>query len=168
MSHAESRGVEETPPAGAPPRIERVPRRVHARMVPRPLPEPGLYLVDGTWGKLQPLTLAPGVRTVGELELIEHLERGLPLVDSRLAHFHAAATIPGARGIPHTDVLERIGDLDPALPTVFFCNGPQCTATPKAVRALLAAGYPPAAILYYRGGMHDWMTLGLPVVPGTA
>ncbi len=28
------------------------------------------------------------------------------------------------------------------------------------------AGYPPEKILYYRGGLHDWLTLGLPVVPG--
>jgi hypothetical protein len=27
----------------------------------------------------------------------------------------------------------------------------------------LDGGYPAAAILYYRGGMHDWMTLGYPV-----
>jgi hypothetical protein len=31
------------------------------------------------------------------------------------------------------------------------------------IGSLLASGYPPQAILYYRGGIHDWMTLGLPV-----
>jgi hypothetical protein len=46
---------------------------------------------------------------------------------------------------------------------VLFCNGPQCTATPRAVAALLAAGHPATSLLYYRGGIHDWVTLGLPL-----
>ena len=141
----------------------RPPRRANAFMVPRPLDEQGLHAVDGTWGTIQPIELAPGVRTVSELEVIDHLRRGLPLVDSRREHFHTAGTIPGAVGIPHPDAVARIDELDAEVPTVFFCNGPQCSATPSAVRALLAAGYPARAILYYRGGMHDWMTLGLPV-----
>jgi rhodanese-related sulfurtransferase len=106
------------------------------------------------------------VRTVAELEVIEHLDRGGPIVDTRLEHFHRDATIPGAKGIPHEQILERRNELDPATPTVFFCNGPQCTATPEAIEALLDAGYPAAGILYYRGGIHDWMTLGFPVFPG--
>jgi rhodanese-related sulfurtransferase len=125
-----------------------------------------MFEVDGTWGKVQPLELAEGVRTVAELELIEHLERGLPVVDTRLDHFHREGTIPGARGICHEEILERLDDLDPTVPTVFFCNGPQCTATPDAIRRLLEQGYPRSAILYYRGGMHDWMTLGFPTRPG--
>jgi hypothetical protein len=48
-------------------------------------------------------------------------------------------------------------------PTVVFCNGPQCTATAQAIDALLAAGWPPERLLYYRGGIHDWVTLGLPL-----
>jgi hypothetical protein len=36
-------------------------------------------------------------------------------------------------------------------------------ATSDAVQQLLDHGYPPKAILYYRGGIHDWVTLGLPV-----
>ena len=143
--------------------LERIPRRRDAFPIPHTIEEPGLFVVDGTWGHIQPIALAPGVRTVGELEVIEHVRAGLPLVDSRLPRYHAAATIPGAVSIPHTEAVERIAELDPSVPTVFFCNGPQCSATPQAVRALLAAGYPPEAILYYRGGMHDWITLGLPV-----
>jgi hypothetical protein len=50
---------------------------------------------------------------------------------------------------------------------VFFCNGPQCAATPNAVRTLVGASYPATAILYYRGGMHDWIALGYATVPGS-
>jgi rhodanese-related sulfurtransferase len=61
--------------------------------------------------------------------------------------------------------VERISQLDPAQPTIFFCNGPQCAASPQAIDALLTSKYPPAAIHYYRGGLHDWISLGLPTEP---
>jgi rhodanese-related sulfurtransferase len=134
-------------------------------MVPQPLGD-GMLRVDGTWGTVQPIELAPGVRTVGELEVIEHVERGGAVIDTRLEHFHREATIPGARLIPHEQILDRRGELDPDEPAVFFCNGPQCEATPDAIERLLQAGYPAGSILYYRGGIHDWMTLGYPVVSG--
>ena len=48
---------------------------------------------------------------------------------------------------------------------MLFCNGPQCAATPDAIRTLLRAGYPAERLAYYRGGIHDWVTLGLPLEP---
>jgi rhodanese-related sulfurtransferase len=150
------------------PRLERIPRRGDAFMVPRPvLGAPGRFEVDGTWGTIRPMELAPGVRTVGELEVIAHIEAGLPLVDSRRPEQHAAGTIPTAASIPHAETRARLAEFDPALDTILFCNGPQCAATPDAVEQLLAAGHPAERLRYYRGGMHDWVTLGLPVVvPG--
>lgn len=109
------------------------------------------------------MELAPGVRTLGELEVIRHIERGEPLVDTRLEEFFRLGTIPSACSIPHESVLEHLDELDRSVQTVFFCNGPQCPAAADAVRQLLARGYPPSAILYYRGGIHDWVTLGFPV-----
>jgi rhodanese-related sulfurtransferase len=109
------------------------------------------------------MTLAPRVRTIGELELIEHLRAGRQLIDTRKPEFVAQGTIAGAISIAHTEIEEHLEELDPERPVAMFCNGPQCAATPDAVRRLLAAGHPPELILYYRGGMHDWMTLGLPV-----
>jgi rhodanese-related sulfurtransferase len=145
--------------------LERIPRRERACQVPRHTGD-GLFEVDATWGTVQPMQLAPAVRTIGELELIEHLEHRLPVIDTRLEHFHRDGTIPGARAIPHEQILEHRDELDPTGPTVFFCNGPQCAATPDAIGRLLGAGYPPRSILYYRGGMHDWMTLGYPIISG--
>lgn len=75
-----------------------------------------------------------------------------------------SCTIPGARNIPHDETVERIS-LDPAQPTIFFCNGPPCAATPEAFDALLTSKCPPAATLYHRGGLHDWISLGLPTEP---
>lgn len=124
--------------------------------------DPQRVSVDATWGTLQPMRVAEGVRTVGELEVVEHLEAGRPVVDSRTADLYATATLPGAYNVPHGQAVDRVGELDPDTPTVFFCNGPQCGQSPLAIRALLDAGHPPELIWYYRGGLHDWMTLGLP------
>jgi len=135
--------------------------------VPICLADSGLVVIDATWGTIRPMQLADGVCTVGELELMEHLDRGLPLVDSRPAEAYDCSTIPGARNIPHDETVQRISQLDPAQPTIFFCNGPQCAASPEAIDSLLTANYPPAAIRYYRGGLHDWISLGLPTEPSS-
>lgn len=123
----------------------------------------GLFIVDATWGVIQPMSVASGVVTVGELEVIEHAQAGHRLVDCRLAEYSHEGTIPGALSIPHDEVAARVGELDRAVPTVLFCNGPQCPATAKAAKALLAAGWPAERLFYYRGGIHDWVTLGLPL-----
>lgn len=46
-----------------------------------------------------------------------------------------------------------------------FCNGPQCPQSPDSVRSLLDAGYPADRLAYYRGGLHDWTTLGFRTDP---
>ena len=136
-------------------------------VTPALIAETGFVVVDATWGTIRPLTLAKGVVTVAELEVIEQLERGLPVFDTRPATAYARSTIPGARNLPHSQAVERIDELALDQVTILFCNGPQCAATPEAVAALLAAGYPGGALSYYRGGLHDWQTLGLPVEPGS-
>ena len=144
--------------------LQRQARREDPMRVPRPVAgEPGLVMVDTTWGTIAPMRLAAGVETVGERELIEHVEQGSALIDTRLESYHRAGTIPGAANIPHERIAESLGELDAGATTIFFCNGPQCTATPAAIRTLLDAGFRATAIRYYRGGIHDWVTLGLPL-----
>lgn len=148
-------------------KIERNAAREPAQMVPRPVDgEPGLVVVDTTWGEIQPLEVAPGVQTVGELDVIAHLDQGLPVVDGRTRDFYEQATIPGAGNVPYTETTDWIDYLDDRQPIIFFCNGPQCGQSPIAIKSLLEAGYPVEMIRYYRGGMHDWLTLGLLAVPG--
>ncbi len=144
--------------------FDRLSSRGEGPQVPEPVTdETGLFRVDATWGTIQAMEVADGVRTVGELGVIRHLRAGMRVVDARTPGWFERGTIPGADNIPHTDVVDRIDELDPSEPTIFFCNGPQCAQSPWAIEALLEAGYPAEAILYYRGGMHDWLTLGLPV-----
>ena len=68
--------------------FERLSRRAQTCMVPKPHElDPGLVVVDATWGTIQPIAAAPGVETVGELELIEHLHAGRQLIDTRQSRF---------------------------------------------------------------------------------
>ena len=141
-------------------------REAEPRSVPWALDgQADLTVVDTTWGRLQPLHAAPGVRTVGELELIDLLAGGAMLIDSRVSGSFGGVTIPGAINIPHGQTADRRAELDPERMTILFCNGPQCPQSPDALSSLVKGGYPAAALAYYRGGMHDWVSLAMPTQP---
>lgn len=145
--------------------MERSPRRrsQDPRSVPWELDgETQVVVVDTTWGEPQPLEVAPGVRTVGELELLDLLDGGARLVDSRTAGSFGGRTIPGAVNLPHDETVARQGELASDRVNVLFCNGPQCPQSPDAIRQLLDDGFPADVLAYYRGGMHDWVTLAFP------
>jgi rhodanese-related sulfurtransferase len=128
----------------------------------------GHIRLDPWWGTIQPCTLAEGVGTVGELEVIAHIERGGKVIDTRRREFvDRTGLIPTATHVEWEEINEHAEAFDADGPTVLYCNGPQCGATPNAVKLFLEAGGDPAKILYYRGGMQDWMGLGLPTVPST-
>lgn len=138
-------------------------REQDARILPWPVEEEtDVVAVDTTWGKLQPLQAAPGVRTVGELELIALIAEDAVLVDCRTPGTFGGHTIPESVLLPHTTILEHRDELDPQRLAILFCNGPQCPQSPDAIRQLVEAGYPADALAYYRGGMHDWVTLAMP------
>ena len=137
---------------------------------------------------IQPMSPAPGVRTVGELELLDFLKKKVEtgkgvLIDARIPAWHKKGTIPGAVNIPFTlldkrnpyrdRILMVLGarkledgtwDFGNARDLLLFCNGPWCGQSPHAIRNLIAAGYPPEKLYYYRGGMQSWQLLGLTVV----
>jgi rhodanese-related sulfurtransferase len=121
-----------------------------------------LVAVDITWGTVQPLQPFPDVPTVGELEIIDLVARGAVLVDTRVGDSRSGTTLPGAVHLPHDQIADRRSELDGSKVSILFCNGPQCPQTPDAIGALLDAGHLPAALAYYRGGLHDWVTLGYP------
>ncbi|WP_316014167.1 rhodanese-like domain-containing protein [Roseobacter sp. HKCCA0434] len=143
---------------------------------------------------IQPFQVAEGVTTVGELELIAFIEEyvvpgnGL-LIDSRLTDWFDGGTIPGAVNLPFNlftpsnenpfldPLLRQFGgqlrsngtwDFAEARELMMFCNGPWCGQSPTAIRNLLELGYPAEKLRYYRGGMQNWLMLGLTVeVPAT-
>jgi hypothetical protein len=129
--------------------LARVPAQSPPMRLPAPVTaDPTRVTVDVTWGRIQPMRLHGEVETIGELELIEHQHAGLPLIDTRSAESFATATIAGARLIPFGEIAERHDEIDSTVPAILFCNGPQCPATPSAVRTLLEVGHPPRMLRY--------------------
>lgn len=142
---------------------------------------------------IQPLQIAPGVETVGELEVLHYLKRAgtdnsVLVVDSRDGDWPLrSGIIPGATLIPWTDLHpghndpEKIAEIlmlrfgaaragglwnyENARTLVFYCNGPWCGQSPTNIKQLLAYGYPAHKLKWYRGGMQDWKVLGLTTAP---
>lgn len=141
---------------------------------------------------VQPMQLAPGVETLGELELLEYLrkagEGGILVIDSRDRDWVArSGLIPGATHLPWTELhpgqtdpekiaetlilrfgATRLGSLwnfENAKTLVMYCNGPWCGQSPTNIKQLLAMGYPAHKLKWYRGGMQVWKSLGFNTVP---
>ena len=139
---------------------------------------------------IQPSTLAPGVETIAEVEVIEYLKQmaagddTILVVDSRTPDWVAKGTIPGAVNLPWTGLnpakgadpisigeiledqfnaknLEGLWDYSKAKTLVMFCNGMWCGQSPNNIKNLLKFGYPAHKIKWYRGGMQDWEILCL-------
>lgn len=141
---------------------------------------------------VQPMQLAPGVETIGELELIDYLERATAdlsdvlVIDSRTAEWVERGTIPGAVNIPYTELdpsyakaaqiaeilqlefggvaVDGLWDFENVKTLVFFCNGAWCGQSPTNIKALLNLGFPAHKLKWYRGGMQAWEQLGLTTV----
>lgn len=178
-------------------------------------------VIDGGFAKtsrkcppfcIHPMSIAPGVQTIGEIELLEFLQNEVQggtglVIDARTPSWYQKGTIPGSVNIPFTDfaedpqsvtvveLMKRFGvasgpskdswkdkitawawsaglaspdgmmwDFSKAKKLVLWCNGPWCDQSPRAIKSLLALGYPADKIYYYRGGMQLWQIFGLTVV----
>ncbi len=141
---------------------------------------------------IQPASIAPGVEVVGELEVLDYLQRrsagddSILVIDSRGSKWVAKGTIPGSINIHYkrlslADAMEddiaailenqfgvlRLGefwDFSNAKTLVLFCNGIWCGQSPSNIRSLLQLGYPAHKLKWYRGGMQAWETVGLTTV----
>jgi rhodanese-related sulfurtransferase len=141
---------------------------------------------------VQPMTIAPGVETIGELELLAMLEKrnfgelDALLIDSRTPDWAAKGMIPGAINVPWTTLslaksdmftiadaletqfgaiaLDGLWDFSNAKTLILYCNGPWCGQSPTNIRTLLTLGYPAHKIKWYRGGMQAWEALGFNTV----
>jgi hypothetical protein len=59
---------------------------------------------------------------------------------------------------------DDIWNFDNVKTLLMFCNGPWCGQSSTTIKDLLKIGYPAHKILWYRGGMQDWESLGLTTV----
>jgi rhodanese-related sulfurtransferase len=141
---------------------------------------------------IKPMTVAPGVETVAELEVLDYLKKlshgdnSIFVIDSRPPESVIKGSIPGAVSIPW-DVFsgpkssppivkkileEQLGvrisdkgkDFEAAKILVLFCNGCWCERSYRNIEALLKLGYPAEKLKWYRGGMQAWESLGLTTV----
>ena len=124
-------------------------------------------------GAIRPMVPTPGVTPVGELEVIAALQDAASIVvDTRTVEWQLGGTIPGSVNVPYTEIAGRLDELGctgaagewncrEALDVVLYCNGPNCGQSPRAMAAMVEAGFPAAKIAYYRGGMLAWTSLGL-------
>ncbi len=55
-------------------------------------------------------------------------------------------------------------DFSNAKTLILFCNGIWCPQSTANLRTLADLGYPPEKLKWYRGGMQDWVSVGLTTV----
>ncbi len=134
---------------------------------------------------VHPMESAPGVATIGELDLLDFLGKDVAqgsglLIDARMPKFYNSETIPGSINIPFvlftssaSHILPLLGaltdsngdwDFSDAKVLLLWCNGPWCDQSPRAIKALVKEGYPPEKLRYYRGGMQLWKMFGLTTI----
>ncbi|CAA6819332.1 MAG: Rhodanese-like domain-containing protein [uncultured Sulfurovum sp.] len=54
-------------------------------------------------------------------------------------------------------IVEDELDFSKAKSLVLFCNGSWCSQSPNAIYKLVNMGYPEEKLLWYRGGVQDWL-----------
>lgn len=140
---------------------------------------------------IAPMEAAPGVRTLGEAEVLDYLvtlvagNRAL-MVDARGPDARAMGFIPGTVSLPHStlaaqnsfrdDILLALGarafegtyNFSDARQLLVYDNGPSSNEAGLLIGHLLDAGYPPEMISYYRGGMQVWAVLGFSIEKGAS
>jgi len=125
---------------------------------------------------IQPIKLAPGVETIGELEILHYLKKisdgdtSVMVVDSRSSGLVESGSIPGSVNLPAYQldssktnfasvqkIMEQqlgaryrkgVWDFSSARTLVLFCNDPWCGQSTASIKALLKFGYPAQKLLW--------------------
>ncbi|MCS7101264.1 MAG: rhodanese-like domain-containing protein [Burkholderiaceae bacterium] len=118
----------------------------------------------------------PGVKRVTAREAFELASRGAKLVDVRTEREYRARRARGAILIPYGEKSLKEPDFDMTVDSfpgldklaktdavVFLCNGAECWKSYKASKWARHAGY--TQVYWLRGGMPEWVALGLPTEP---
>jgi rhodanese-related sulfurtransferase len=115
-----------------------------------------------------------GVKVISAEEAKRMLDRGVPVIDTRVAVEYEEKTVKGAKSVPYREKsakdvkFDRSQDQfdlsklpsDKASPLVFFCNAGECWKSYKASVVARDAGY--KQIHWMRGGLPEWVSKGLP------
>ena len=124
----------------------------------------------GNWTPSQ----LPGATIVTAVEVVSLQQKGVALIDVRIAKEYQEKHIRGAISIPYSEKSLKDVAFEPALdewagpekldknqPVIFQCNGPECWKSYKAAKVALAKGF--RTVYWFRGGYPEWETAGLPV-----
>jgi len=113
------------------------------------------------------VTHIPGVNKVdaeGVIELAGRLP-DLLIIDSRIVSDRAQGYIEGSHSLPDIDtdcasLAEIIPDKEH--PTLFYCNGPKCGRSAKAVQIAKQCGY--TNLHWFFGGFEEWQEKNYPYI----
>jgi rhodanese-related sulfurtransferase len=124
----------------------------------------------GNWTPSQ----LPGARMVTASEVVGLQQKGVPIIDVRLAKEYHEKHIRGAQSIPYGEKSLKDVAFDPALdewagpekldkakPVIFHCNGAECWKSYKAAKVALSKGF--TTVYWFRGGFPEWESSGLAV-----
>ncbi|MGR8932940.1 MAG: rhodanese-like domain-containing protein [Gammaproteobacteria bacterium] len=107
----------------------------------------------------------PGASTIDAQMAKILLDKGIVFIDARdAAHFNEAH-IPGAKNLNvkgeefTPENLSALAKKDQ--PVVFYCTGKACMASTIATQKAIEWGW--STVYYFRGGITQWKTSGLPV-----
>jgi len=137
---------------------------------------------------LEPMIQYDGVVPVGEVDIVNFIEDYVLtgdgfIIDTRVGKWFNLGTIPGAINLPFNmfadtgnnpffgPLMRQVGgretvdgwDFSEAKYLLLFCNGADCGQSPRAIQNLIEGGYDPEKLLYYRGGMKDWVRYGFTI-----
>ena len=136
---------------------------------------------------IHPMLIHKDIVTYGEVEVLAFVKEmqhddTMLFIDTRDETWYEYRTIPGAINIHYVyimkpevfgkeykEALVKLGvvgtkkpfDFSQAKTILLFGNGAWCSQSPNMVKALLALGYPPDKIKWYRGGMDNWLGLSM-------
>lgn len=109
----------------------------------------------------------PGAEKVDAERLIElvYAKPDLVMIDSRVNPDRTQGYIEDSISLP--DTLTNCSSLAEIIPSkqtasLFYCNGPKCGRSAKAVKKALGCKY--QNVFWFRGGLHEWKEKGYPLL----
>jgi 3-mercaptopyruvate sulfurtransferase SseA len=134
---------------------------------------------------IQPMKIK-NITTVGELEVLNFIQQSNSdqrklLIDARSTEWYEKGTIPSAVNLPFLMLKKEYSYIEKILPILgakkikdtwyfnhaytllIFGNGAWDSQANRAINYLIGINYPEEKLLYYRGGIQSWQSLGLTI-----
>ena len=127
------------------------------------------------WAGAQTPESIPGVTVVTAETAKSMVEKGVMIIDARVANEYVEQHIKGAVSVPYKEKSEKSVNYDPSVdsfdvsllpadkntPIILYCNAGECWKSYKSSKAAVKAGY--KNVYWLRGGIPEWKAKGFPV-----